>query len=130
MADLHLAMTPARPKKLRGLVSSQPSVAGKTLGWQNNSDNASVEALSCVVINSRPQVLKITPCTAISSPSACIRATSLTGHFGKHPAAPKIIESSQSFIKLCLVDLPAPGIVVINRQDISNVYYLAGLLPV
>ncbi len=124
MADLHLSMTPARPKELGGLVSRQPSVTRKTLGWQNNPDNASMKSLGCVVVDGRPQVLKVTPRTAISPPSAHILATSLAGHFGEHPATPKIIEASQSFIKLCLVDLPVPGIIVIDRQNISNVYGL------
>ena len=122
MADLHLAMTTARPKKLGGLVSGQPSVAGKPLGWQNNPYNASMKTLGCMVVDGRPQVLKVTPCTAVTSPNPHILATSLAGHVGERPTTPKIIEAFQSFIELTLVDLPVPGIVVIDRQDISNVY--------
>jgi hypothetical protein len=122
MANLHLLMAPACPKELGGLVSSQPSRARKTFGWQNNPNNTSMKALGCVVVDGRPQVLKVTPCTTSSSPSAHIIATSLAGYVGEHPATPKIIEAFQSFIKLCLIDLPVAGIVVIDRQDISNVY--------
>jgi hypothetical protein len=122
MAYLHLLMTPARPKELGGLVSGQPSVARKTLGWQNNPDNASMKALGCVVVDGRSQVLKVTPCTAMTSPNPHILATSLAGHVGERPTTPKIIEAPQSFIELFDVDLPVPGIVVIDRQDISNVY--------
>ena len=55
------------------------------------------------------------------SPSPHILTTSLARHVGEHPATPKIIEAFQSFIKLCLIDLPGSRIVVVDRQDISNV---------
>src|ERR1039457_66524 len=88
MAYLHLSMTPARPKELGGLVSGQPSVARKTFGWQNNPDNASMKTLGCVVVDGRSQVLKVTPCTAMTSPNPHILATSLAGHVGERPDHP------------------------------------------
>ena len=124
MADLHLSMTPARPKQLSGFVSGQPSVARKPLGWQNNTYNSAMKALGCVVVDGCPQVLQVTPCSAITTSNPHILSTGLTGNVGEHLATPKIIEAFQAFIELYLIDLPAPGVVVVDRQDVSNVDYL------
>ncbi|HEY6701554.1 MAG TPA: hypothetical protein VI137_12220 [Pseudolabrys sp.] len=74
-----------------------------------------MKSLGCVVVDGRPQVLKVAPRSAFASSNPYVLSTSLTGHVREHLATPKIIEAPKSFIELFNVDLPVPRIIVIDR---------------
>ena len=53
MDGLYLASTPARPNKLGGLITGEPSVATLTLFWQCDSDDSTMQPLVGVMLDGR-----------------------------------------------------------------------------
>src|SRR5262245_53809350 len=107
MAQLHLAMAPARPQERGRLCSRQPALARQSLDRQRHLDDLAVQPLICVVVNSGAQVFEVTSGAALVAAMLGVGAAARGVHFREPLPAPEVIQAANPFVKLLAVALPS-----------------------
>jgi hypothetical protein len=80
-----------------------------------------MKTFGCMMVDCCPQVLEIAPWAAVRTPMLHIVAAICAGDLREPLAASVFIETLKPFIELGLVSLPVTRVVVIDREDISDI---------
>jgi hypothetical protein len=102
-APLKFAVSPADPKKPGGLISCQPAITRWSFWRQYDFDDASVQSFASVIIDRGTKVFQIAPGSAGIAALALISAAGVAGHLGQLLAAPPVIQTFDTAVKLKLV---------------------------
>ena len=80
MSFLDLVIAPGRPDQPRRFASRKPALGWFALGWQHHGDDRLTQPLAVMVVDRRPQLLKLAACRKLPPPRAHIKqlATNLT----------------------------------------------------
>jgi hypothetical protein len=121
MCGLDFTCPPARPQQSRGFGSCEPSIARRSLIWQDHANKATVQPLFAVMTDGGTQVFEIAARPAWIAAVIGVASARRARYVRESHSAPKIVQSSNPRVEPLLIGMSVGAVIDVDGKNVRHV---------